>query len=80
MSRYLAQRLVETLAVLALMSFAIYGLIGLMPGDPIDILVMSTPDLTPADAARLKRELGLDGPLIERYLAWAGRALGGDFG
>ncbi len=80
MSRYLAQRLVETLAVLALMSFAIYGLIGLMPGDPIDILVMSNPDLTPADAARLKRELGLDGPLIERYLAWAGRALGGDFG
>lgn len=80
MSRYLAQRLMESLIVLAVMSFAIYGLIGLMPGDPIDILVMSNPDLTSDDAIRLKALLKLDAPIHERYLAWLVRALQGDFG
>jgi peptide/nickel transport system permease protein len=67
-------------AVLAFMSFVIYGLIGLMPGDPIDVMIASDPHLTAADAARLKALYGLDRPLVERYLAWAGAALHGDFG
>ena len=36
MIRFLARRLFEAIAVLAVMSFVIYCLIGLMPGDPID--------------------------------------------
>jgi len=35
MIRFAAIRLVEILAMLVLMSFVIYALIGLMPGDPI---------------------------------------------
>jgi peptide/nickel transport system permease protein len=54
MLRFAAVRLTESVIVLLLVSFAIYGLIGLMPGDPIDIMVQSDPDLTPADAERLK--------------------------
>ena len=80
MSRYVVGRLVESLAVLAIMSYVIYGLIGLMPGDPIDIMVQADPDLTPADAARLKALYGLDRPLHERYLNWLEAALSGDFG
>ena len=80
MRRYVVGRLVETLVVLALMSYLIYGLIGLMPGDPIDIMVQADPDLTPADAARLKALYGLDRPLHERYLNWLAAALRGDFG
>ena len=53
MKRYVAGRLVETVIVLAVMSYLIYGLIGLMPGDPIDIMVQADPNLTIADAARL---------------------------
>ena len=34
MSRYLASRAVQTVVTLALMSFVVYLLIGLMPGDP----------------------------------------------
>ena len=67
-------------AVLAVMSFVIYALIGLMPGDPIDVMIASNPHLTAADAARLKALYGLDRPLVERYLAWARAALHGDFG
>ena len=80
MSRYILGRLVESLIVLAMMSFLIYGLIGLMPGDPIDLMVQSDPHLTPADAARLKAFYGLDKPLLERYANWLEPALSGDFG
>ena len=80
MRRYVAGRLVETLVVLALMSYLIYGLIGLMPGDPIDVMVQADPDLTPADAARLKALYGLDRPLHERYVNWLAAAFRGDFG
>jgi peptide/nickel transport system permease protein len=68
------------LAVLAVMSFIIYGLIGLMPGDPIDLMLTADPHLTSADAARLKTLYGLDQPLAKRYATWAQAALSGDFG
>jgi peptide/nickel transport system permease protein len=80
MTRYIAQRLAESLVVLLIMSFVIYGLIGLMPGDPIDLMVSGNPDLTPEDAARLRELYGLDRPIGERYLDWLGAALTGDFG
>jgi peptide/nickel transport system permease protein len=80
MTRYLLFRLLQMAVVLALMSFIIYALIGLMPGDPIDVMIASDPHLTAADAARLKALYGLDRPLVERYVAWAGAALRGDFG
>jgi peptide/nickel transport system permease protein len=80
MMRYIAGRLVETVVALAVMSFLIYGLIGLMPGDPIDIMVQADPNLTSADAARLKALYGLDKPLVERYFNWLEAALQGDFG
>ncbi|MFP6728788.1 MAG: ABC transporter permease [Alphaproteobacteria bacterium] len=80
MARYIAGRLVETVVALLIMSFLIYGLIGLMPGDPIDIMVQADPNLTTADAARLKALYGLDKPLMERYVNWLEAALQGDFG
>jgi peptide/nickel transport system permease protein len=80
MIRFAAIRLVEIAAMLVLMSFVIYGLIGLMPGDPIDLMMSADPHLTAADLARLKALYGVDKPLIERYLAWAQAALSGDLG
>jgi peptide/nickel transport system permease protein len=80
MTRFVVTRLLQVLAVLAVMSFIIYALIGLMPGDPIDQMLTADPHLTAADAARLKALYGLDRPLGERYLAWARAALSGDLG
>ena len=80
MSGFIARRLVENALVLLVVSFLVYGLIGLMPGDPIDLMLQADPSLTSADAARLKALEGLDRPLTERWLAWLGRALQGDFG
>lgn len=80
MIRFAAIRLVEILVVLALMSFVIYVLIGLMPGDPIDLMRSADPRMSAADAARLKALYGLDQPLLVRYAAWARQALAGDLG
>jgi peptide/nickel transport system permease protein len=80
MARFLLQRLAGVGLVLFVMSILVYGLIGLMPGDPIDLMISADPNLTAADAARLKAVYGLDRALHERYLAWLGNALQGDFG
>jgi peptide/nickel transport system permease protein len=80
MTRYIVNRLVEIVVTLALMSFIVYLLIGLMPGDPIDLMISGDPKMTSADAARLRALYGVDKPLLERYLAWAGQALQGNFG
>ncbi|SKA22174.1 peptide/nickel transport system permease protein [Enhydrobacter aerosaccus] len=80
MSRYLASRLLEIVITLAVMSLVVYLLIGLMPGDPIDLMISGDPKMTSADAARLRAVYGIDKPLLERYLAWAHQALLGNFG
>ena len=80
MTGYVLRRVIESVAVLLVMSFVIYGLMALMPGDPIDIMVQSDPNLTPADATRLKALYGLDKPITERYGNWLGAAARGDFG
>jgi peptide/nickel transport system permease protein len=66
--------------MLVLMSFVIYALIGLMPGDPIDMMRQADPRISAADVARLKAIYGLDQPLFARYLGWARQALAGDLG
>jgi peptide/nickel transport system permease protein len=80
MSRYLVARVVQTIVTLALMSLVVFLLIGLMPGDPIDLMISGDPTMTSEDAARLRAAYGLDRPLLERYLAWASQAVQGNFG
>jgi len=76
----IAGRLAQSFVVLAVMSFVIYGLMGLMPGDPIDLMTAADPNLTPADAQRLKALYGLDRPWTERYLRWLAQVAQGELG
>jgi peptide/nickel transport system permease protein len=80
MLRYFAHRSFEAALLLLFMSFAIYILLGLMPGDPIDIMASGDPDMSSADIARLKALQGLDRPLTERYWHWLSNAVSGNFG
>jgi len=80
MYKYLTDRLIQSAIVLVLMSFVIYWLMGLMPGDPIDLMISADPKLTPEDAQRLRALYGLDVPVAERYWNWLTAALGGDLG
>jgi peptide/nickel transport system permease protein len=64
-------RLLQIAIVLGLLSFASYALIGLIPGDPIDLAIAGDPRLGPEDAARMRALHGLDRPLAARYGTWA---------
>lgn len=75
-----ARKLLETAVTLFLMSFFVFMLIGLMPGDPVDLMIAGNPKMTPDDAARLRALYGLDRPLVERYGHWLLSALQGDMG
>ena len=80
MAHFLFHRLWQSALVLALMSFVVYSLIGLIPGDPVDLMITADPRITAEDAARLRHLYGLDRPIIERYGNWLAAALSGDFG
>jgi peptide/nickel transport system permease protein len=77
---FVLQRLASSVVLLALLSFLLFALLGLMPGDPLDAMLAADPRLTPADVANLKVLYGLDKPLGERYLHWVQNVLKGDFG
>ena len=80
MSRYVLRRTLQAALVLLVMSFVIYSLIGLMPGDPIDVMIASNPGATPEVVAHLRAIYGLDQPIALRYWHWLLAALQGDFG
>lgn len=80
MRRFILYRSLQALLVLLVMSFVIYSLIGLMPGDPLDVMIASNPGATPEVVARLRAIYGLDQPLMLRYAHWLWAALQGDLG
>lgn len=80
MANFILRRVLQALLVLLVMSFVIYGLIGLMPGDPLDTMIASNPGATPEVVAHLREIYGLDQPLTLRYWHWLLAALQGDFG
>lgn len=80
MTTFIARRILQTLAVIAVLSFVVFYLMSLMPGDPVDMMVASNPKITAEDVARLKSLYGLDQPIYKRYGSWMGSILTGDLG
>ncbi|MEW6033008.1 MAG: ABC transporter permease [Bacillota bacterium] len=72
------RRLAGSIPVLLAVSVVTFTLLYLVPGDPVTALVGDR--ASPETIANLRRELGLDLPVHERYLAWLKRALSGDLG
>jgi peptide/nickel transport system permease protein len=68
------------LPLLFFASVAIFALVALQPGDPLDELRMSNPLMTSEQFAQLRRAYGLDQPIYVRYFKWLGRAATGDLG
>lgn len=74
----IARRLLTALPILAIVSFAVFAFMDLVPGDPA--VRIAGEGATDAQIERVREELGLDRPLFSRYADWAGSALSGDFG
>jgi peptide/nickel transport system permease protein len=60
-------------------SVAVFMLVHLLPGDPVDIMLQGTSASLEQKAA-LRHQLGLDRPLLSQYGSFIGRAVRGDFG
>ncbi|MAQ86231.1 MAG: peptide ABC transporter [Maritimibacter sp.] len=78
MLRYLLSRLISLVLSLAVASLVIFAMLEIVPGDPA--AVMLGMNAQPEALAALRAELGLDLPLAQRYVAWVGGMLQGDFG
>lgn len=80
MFNYTVRRVLQMIPLLLAITFVIFALVSLQPGDPIDNLVQADPRITPEDVARLRAAYGLDQPIWQRYITWLGLALQGDLG
>lgn len=80
---YLIRRLLLALGTLLLITFVVYGLIRMMPGDPLLVAMeASGPDKMPRveDIERMREIFGLNDPWYIAYFKWLGRTLTGDLG
>ena len=66
----------RTLLLLICVSMVVFSLDSFIPGDPA--LMLAGESATREDIQRTRDQLGLDRPLAERYLVWAGKAVRGD--
>jgi peptide/nickel transport system permease protein len=78
MVHFIVLRLLHTILILFGVSIVAFGLIQLIPGNPLDILL--PPEAPKEVVERLKVEFGFDQPLYIQYLAWLGRVLHGNLG
>ena len=74
----LARRIVGAVPVIIGISFLIFLLMHIAPGDPVSLLLGD--NATPEDIARTRHEWGLDRPLMVQYWEFLSRAVRGDFG
>jgi peptide/nickel transport system permease protein len=76
--RHIAMRVLILIPVLLAVSFAVFIMLRLVPGDPVEIIVG-----TQASAERreqVRQELRLDEPILVQYGSFLTRAVRGDFG
>lgn len=72
------RRLLSAIPVLFIVSLISFGLMRLIPGDPAASI--AGPSATPAQIEQLRRDLGLDEPLLLQLLHYYQGLLQGDFG
>ena len=80
---YLIRRLLLAVVTLLLITFVVYGLIRMMPGDPLLVQLESMgPDKQPRaeDLERMREMYGLNDPWYTAYFKWLGQTVTGDLG
>ena len=76
---YLARRLLQMLMTLLLFQVLTYLLIDAQPGDIADLLTLN-PDIPPSEVQRMRMDLGLDKPPVQRMVAYIANFWQGDMG
>ena len=74
MTKYIAKRILLALATLFVITFVLFVLIRIMPGNPFPVERLS------AEMILQKRELGLDKPILEQFINYLSLLMSGSFG
>jgi peptide/nickel transport system permease protein len=74
----LSRRLTGLIITLLVVSFVIFAVMDLLPGDPASIMLGTS--ASPETLAALRHELGLDQPLLFRYGQWLAGVFSGNLG
>ncbi|MDI3341371.1 MAG: ABC transporter permease [Sphaerobacter sp.] len=80
MVRYIIYRLVAAVPVVIGVTLAVFFMVRLVPGDPIDIMFANQAPPTPEQRAAMRRQMGLDLPIHRQYLKFVADAARGDLG
>jgi ABC-type dipeptide/oligopeptide/nickel transport system permease component len=86
MWRYIEKRLLVTIPVLIGVSILTFSIIHLIPGDPARILLgdmgggAASGDMSQQSYLNLRKQLGLDKPLVIQYVDYVSNALRGNLG
>ena len=78
MRRYLLRRVLLLIPVVLGVATAVFFIIHLIPGDPVEIMLGE--QARAADLERLRKTLGLDRPVLEQYVRFLGGLAKGDLG
>jgi len=78
MASLILRRLVLTLPVIWIVVTLVFGLIHMVPGDPVAQMLGEGAAVTQVE--RLRHELGLDRPFLEQYRTYIVGLLRGDLG
>src|SRR5581483_5639552 len=79
MGTYLARRVLIAIPTLLVISFVIFAILSLAPGDPL-AQFGANPAIPAEVRARIRESLGLDKPWPVRYVKWLIALSQGDFG
>jgi peptide/nickel transport system permease protein len=77
-ARLVAERLVMALLTVLLVSFLIFSVLEVLPGDVASRILGR--DATPETLSALRERMHLNDPALLRYMRWLVGVLGGDFG
>ena len=75
---YVIRRLVQVVPVMLFASVVVFLMIYLVPGDPV--LAVLGGEARPEQVEAMRKEMGLDRPLVVQYGRWLGRVVRGDLG
>lgn len=78
MFRYLSSRVLQSALLLLLVTFVVFSLLYVVPGDPASLLLGET--ATEEDLVALREELGFNRPFLVQYADFLGSLLNGDLG
>ncbi len=78
MARFLLARILSAIPTMLIVSLTIFVLMRMIPGDPASLMLGDLAQ--PGQVEELRRQMGLDHPVVVQYLIWLGNVVTGDFG